>query len=199
MPRSAAGGSSSMARPTQTYPHPPPGQPSPEELTLFTTLSAYADALDALPLDLTRSFSDLRELDAVLGAHLNSLTNRLIHLAALIENPNVSPGERIVALKEVAEEARSYKMGGEDKIRVALNTAETVRRNQIEGSWCTACSLSPSSTSPDHLAHDLYRHTSGQFRFSPFVGSSAQPSITVSRCRPLVGWHAFSTRLWPWR
>lgn len=115
-----------MGRPPQTYSYLPPAQPSPEELTLYTTLSAYADALDALPLDLTRSFSDLRELDAVLGAHLNSLTNRLIHLAALIEDPNVSPGERIVALKEVAEEARSYKMGGEDKIRVALNTAETV-------------------------------------------------------------------------
>ncbi len=31
-----------------------------------------------------------------------------------------------MALKEVAEEARAYKMGGEDKIRVALNTAETI-------------------------------------------------------------------------
>lgn len=126
MPRSVAGASSLAARQARHQPHLPSGQPSQEELTLYTTLSAYADALDALPLDLTRSFSDLRELDAVLGAHLNSLTNRLIHLAALIEDPNVSPGERIVALKEVAEEARSYKMGGEDKIRVALNTAETV-------------------------------------------------------------------------
>ena len=41
--------------------------PSAEDLTLFTSLAAYADALDALPLELTRSFSDLRELDAVLG------------------------------------------------------------------------------------------------------------------------------------
>lgn len=100
--------------------------PSPEDLTLYTTLSAYADALDALPLDLTRSFSDLRELDAVLGTHLNSLTTRLTQLTAIIESPDFNAGERLLALKEAAEEARAYKMGGEDKIRVALNTAETV-------------------------------------------------------------------------
>lgn len=92
----------------------------------FVTLAAYADALDALPLDLTRSFSDLRELDAVLGSHLNSLTVRLNHLTALIEDPDVDQGQRLLALKEVAEESRAYKMGGEDKIRVALNTAETI-------------------------------------------------------------------------
>jgi len=97
---------------------------SPEHF--FVTLAAYADALDALPLDLTRSFSDLRELDAVLGSHLNSLTARLNHLTALIEDPDVDQGQRLLALKEVAEEARAYKMGGEDKIRVALNTAETI-------------------------------------------------------------------------
>ncbi|PWZ03188.1 hypothetical protein BCV70DRAFT_12959 [Testicularia cyperi] len=92
----------------------------------FVTLAAYADALDALPLDLTRSFSDLRELDAVLGSHLNSLTARLNHLTALIEDPEIDQGQRLLALKEVAEEARAYKMGGEDKIRAALNTAETI-------------------------------------------------------------------------
>lgn len=30
----------------------------------------YADTLDALPLELTRGFSDLRELDAVLSCEL---------------------------------------------------------------------------------------------------------------------------------
>jgi hypothetical protein len=56
------------AQQQQALPHHPHQQPpSAEDLTLFTSLAAYADALDALPLDLTRSFSDLRELDAVLG------------------------------------------------------------------------------------------------------------------------------------
>ncbi|PWN93783.1 hypothetical protein FA10DRAFT_264383 [Acaromyces ingoldii] len=101
-------------------------QPSGEDLTLYTTLAAYADALDALPLDLTRSFSDLRELDAVLGSHIKALINRLARLTCLVEDETVAPAERMLALKEVAEEARGYKMGGEDKIRVALNTAETI-------------------------------------------------------------------------
>ncbi|KAL9939841.1 hypothetical protein V8E36_001658 [Tilletia maclaganii] len=102
------------------------GPPNPAHLPLFTVLSAYADALDALPLDLTRSFSDLRELDAVLGTHLSSLTARLHTLAAALSNPDLTPGQRLIALKDCAEEARAYKEGGEDKIRVAVNTAETI-------------------------------------------------------------------------
>ena len=45
----------------------------------------------------------------------------------MIENPDVSPGERLLVLKEAADEARAYKMGGEDKIRVAVNTCDMVR------------------------------------------------------------------------
>ena len=41
-------------------------------MTLFMLLVTYSDALDALPLDFTRSFSDLRELDAVLGGAYRS-------------------------------------------------------------------------------------------------------------------------------
>lgn len=99
---------------------------SEDDVALYMLLVTYSDALDALPLEFTRSFSDLRELDAVLGAHLASLTHRLQNLAAVLEDPNVSRGERLLALKEVADEARAYKMGGEDKIRVAGNTAEMI-------------------------------------------------------------------------
>lgn len=136
-------------------------QPSAEELTLYTTLSAYADALDALPLDLTRSFSDLRELDAVLGPHLSSLTDRLSQLTAVIEDENFTQGERLLALKEVAEDARAYKMGGEDKIRVALNTAETVRTSLVTNAYIHRLiypSSSPtrrSSLIPPTLTHSL--------------------------------------------
>ncbi|WFD16486.1 hypothetical protein MARU1_002524 [Malassezia arunalokei] len=97
---------------------------SEDDLAFFMLLVTYSDALDALPLETTRSFSDLRELDAVLGAHLGSLSQRLQHLASVIENPDVPPNERLMILKEVAEEARAYKMGGEDKIRVAVNMSD---------------------------------------------------------------------------
>lgn len=40
---------------------------SKDDVTLFMLLVTYSDALDALPLETTRSFSDLRELNAVLG------------------------------------------------------------------------------------------------------------------------------------
>lgn len=106
---------------------------SPEEVSLFTCLSAYADALDALPLDLTRSFSDLRELDAVLGPHIASLVQRIHGLTEIVrdvdgsaQRAGITAGQRLLLLKDCAEEARSYKMGGEDKIRVALNTCETI-------------------------------------------------------------------------
>jgi len=140
---------------------------SEDDISLFMLLVTYADALDALPLEATRSFSDLRELDAVLGgkffwlshafsAHLGSLTHRLYHLTSILENPNATPGERLLALKDVAEEARSYKMGGEDKIRVASNTTEMVR---------------PLRLSADHLAYRLYRLPFAVTDFSPFLGS----------------------------
>ncbi|KAE8220260.1 hypothetical protein CF319_g6188 [Tilletia indica] len=114
-----------MASP-RTLPAAGGGPPNPAHLPLFTVLSAYADALDALPLDLTRSFSDLRELDAVLGTHLSSLTARLYTLASALSDPELTPAQRLLALKDCAEEARAYKEGGEDKIRVAVNTAETI-------------------------------------------------------------------------
>ena len=46
---------------------PPEAPLSEDDLALFMLLVTYSDALDALPLEFTRSFSDLRELDAVLG------------------------------------------------------------------------------------------------------------------------------------
>ncbi|PWN18561.1 hypothetical protein BCV69DRAFT_284865 [Microstroma glucosiphilum] len=104
-----------------------------EDVSLFTCLSAYSDALDALPLDLTRSFSDLRELDAVLGPHITSLISRLNGLNEIVRDVDgsyaaqgITSGQRLLLLKECAEEARAYRMGGEDKIRVALNTCETI-------------------------------------------------------------------------
>lgn len=131
--------SASLASLHPFFPHSllPEAPLSEDDISLFMLLVTYSDALDALPLEATRSFSDLRELDAVLGgtytclsdatlAHLGSLTHRLYHLATILENPDATPGERLLALKDVADEARSYKMGGEDKIRVASNTTDMV-------------------------------------------------------------------------
>lgn len=45
---------------------PYPNNPTPDSNHVFALLADYTDSLDSLPLDLTRNFSDLRELDAVL-------------------------------------------------------------------------------------------------------------------------------------
>lgn len=45
----------------------PDGPLTEDDVALYMLLVTYSDALDALPLEFTRSFSDLRELDAVLG------------------------------------------------------------------------------------------------------------------------------------
>lgn len=43
------------------------------------------------------------------------------------EPPKYTPLDRLKLLREVAEDARVFRLGGEDKIRVATNTCETVR------------------------------------------------------------------------
>ena len=40
-----------------------------------------------------------------------------------------TPLDRLKLLREVTEDARTFQVGGEDKIRVATNTCETVRHH----------------------------------------------------------------------
>ena len=98
--------------------------------------------LESLPPTLTRSLSDLKELDAVLSGSLTGITTKLNKLLAMldvnaqgqavVDGKIVTPQMRLELLREVAEEANSFKLGGEDKIRVATGTCETV---------CTSLSL----------------------------------------------------------
>ncbi|GAA5863469.1 hypothetical protein JCM8547_007253 [Rhodosporidiobolus lusitaniae] len=109
--------------------------PSSEIIHLTT---AFTDALDSLPPSLTRSLSDLKELDAVLNSSLQSITDKLKLLHSMMhtpepgkklpegEQPQYTPLDRLKLLREVAEDARVFRLGGEDKIRVATNTCETL-------------------------------------------------------------------------
>lgn len=122
---------------------------------VFALLADYTDSLDSLPLDLTRNFSDLRELDAVLRsefprvmfycvlanlladrqltptpntiASINAITSKITSLTALLQDPTATPASRLFLLREIADAASHLKMGGEDKIRVAGIAAENVR------------------------------------------------------------------------
>jgi hypothetical protein len=54
------------------------------------------------------------------------ITCKLNKLLSMVEDPNVTPAQRLALLREVAEDSRSFKLGGEDKIRVATGTCGTV-------------------------------------------------------------------------
>ena len=108
----------------------------------LSLLSEYNHTLDSLPLDLSRNFADLRELDAVLSSSMGSITTRIHTLTKMIEENSVPKEERLWLLTEIAEEAARLKLGGEDKIRVACQAADNLK-------WHTS-----------HL-RDLLRHLPG--------------------------------------
>ncbi|CED83913.1 histone acetylation-related protein [Phaffia rhodozyma] len=100
------------------------------------TVANFADTLDALPLELTRGFSDLRELDAVLSSSLIHLTESIKALTSILLDPTATPAERLAILREVAVFAQRFKLGGEDKIRVVGGAKRPL--NSIESTLLTA-------------------------------------------------------------
>ncbi|KAF9245673.1 hypothetical protein BU15DRAFT_40459 [Melanogaster broomeanus] len=93
----------------------------------LSLLSEYNHTLDSLPLDLSRNFADLRELDAVLSSSMASITMKIRKLTQMIEEGSMSKQERLILLADIADEAGRLKLGGEDKIRVACQAADNVK------------------------------------------------------------------------
>ncbi|KAF9440898.1 hypothetical protein P691DRAFT_622660, partial [Macrolepiota fuliginosa MF-IS2] len=90
-------------------------------------LSEYTHTLDSLPLDLSRTIGDLRELDAVLSSSMINITAKIHDLTCMVEERRGSKEERLWLLHEIAEEAARLKYGGDDKIRVACTAADTLK------------------------------------------------------------------------
>ena len=94
----------------------------------LSLLVEYAHILDAAPLELSRSFADLRELDAVLSVSMASLREKANRLIAIIENKAPVPSdERLWLLAEIAEEAIRLKLGGDDKVRAATQAVDNLQ------------------------------------------------------------------------
>ncbi|OAX42088.1 hypothetical protein K503DRAFT_734318 [Rhizopogon vinicolor AM-OR11-026] len=93
----------------------------------LSLLSEYTHSLDSLPLDLSRNFADLRELDAVLSSSMASITAKIKSLTQMIEDGTVGKQDRLFLLTDIAEEAARLKLGGEDKIRVACQAADNLK------------------------------------------------------------------------
>ena len=102
---------------------------------VLTTRLMTLQTLDALPPALTRSLSDLKELDAVLTTPLMSIKSQLDKLTESLAAPDsMKPSERLKLLREVVDEMVRYKVGGDDKIRVANGACESV-------TWSLICLL----------------------------------------------------------
>ncbi|KAF9469605.1 hypothetical protein BDZ94DRAFT_1206243 [Collybia nuda] len=107
--------------------------PTNRQIVTANTLALLADythTLDALPLELSRNFADLRELDAVLSASMASITEKILALTQMLEQGTNRKEERLWLLTEIAEDAGRLKLGDEDKIRVACQAADSLRMNK---------------------------------------------------------------------
>jgi hypothetical protein len=56
-----------------------------------------------------------------------TLEGKLNQLVEWIQDPSIGPEKRFQLLQEIAEEAARYKLGGDDKIRVAGGACDGVR------------------------------------------------------------------------
>lgn len=132
-----------------------------------------------MPVELTKSLADLRELDAVLNggsarllfdypsdgpfsvrfsaapyptisasssippshrtaslrrtATIAHMTSRISSLTRAIRNPSLAPHERFKLLVEIGDEASRFKLGGDDKVRVAGIACELVSPSAVYG------------------------------------------------------------------
>jgi inhibitor of growth protein 3 len=101
----------------------------PTTVYSLALLAEYTHSLDSLPLDLSRNFADLRELDAVLSSSMSLITTKINQLTKMIEDRSVSTEDRLWLLTEIGDEAHRLKLGGEDKIRVASAAADNLRNH----------------------------------------------------------------------
>lgn len=95
----------------------------------LSLLTEYTHSLDSFPLDLSRNFADLRELDAVLSSSMTAVTNKVLQLTEMIERKH-NKEDRLYLLADIADEVSKLKPGADDKIRVACHAADSLRGHQ---------------------------------------------------------------------
>ncbi|KAG0143099.1 hypothetical protein CROQUDRAFT_661669 [Cronartium quercuum f. sp. fusiforme G11] len=139
-------------------------------------VEGFADTLDAIPPSLTRSLSDLKELDAVLNTPLrqvHTLLDRL--LGSILQPDSMRPEQRLTLLRSIVGEIEKYKLGGEDKIRVANGTCESLSHHisQLDTTMALMISSLPQSLEgriPDPTFPTGYPKLTGSLRSKPSGG-----------------------------
>ncbi|KAK4686212.1 hypothetical protein P7C73_g3914, partial [Tremellales sp. Uapishka_1] len=133
----------------------PPPPPSSADNNDFLIIQDIVDTLDQIPPELTRVHSDLNELGAVLYATLLNLEKKLTTLIAWIQDTSIGPEQRFQLLQEIAEEAARYKLGGDDKIRVAGGACDGIMAHQKHISNLLAASTLLMSGPPSPYTQSL--------------------------------------------
>ncbi|KAL5494684.1 hypothetical protein ACEPAI_145 [Sanghuangporus weigelae] len=144
-------------------------------------LSEYAHTLDAMPLELSRIFADLRELDAVLTSTVASVVSKIYKLIEMIEDRSASSEQRLWLLGEIAEEASKIRPGADDKIRIATQAADSLhsQKDHLTALAMHLPEFEPAMLVPKtrypHVSHRAYMppHTfeTGRRRRAPVAGT----------------------------
>ncbi|ORX34705.1 hypothetical protein BD324DRAFT_634571 [Kockovaella imperatae] len=103
---------------------------APNDAQDILVIQDVMDTLDQIPPELTRVHSDLNELGAVLYSTLVGLEKNLNKLIDWVQDPTITPDKRFALLQDIAEEAARYKLGGDDKIRVAGGACDGIMAHQ---------------------------------------------------------------------
>ncbi|OAV89716.1 hypothetical protein PTTG_03246 [Puccinia triticina 1-1 BBBD Race 1] len=171
-------------------------------------VQGFADTLDAIPPSLTRSLSDLKELDAVLSTPLNQLHAGLDQLLGSLKQPqSITPEERLKLLRNMMADIERYKLGAQDKIRVANGTCESLSHHIRQLDTTTSLlisSLPPSLESkiPPSSFPTGYPKLTGSLRSKPIGGvwqnsnpsNLQQPSPPSIPTREFINFHQGSPR-----
>ncbi|KNE99707.1 hypothetical protein PSTG_06998 [Puccinia striiformis f. sp. tritici PST-78] len=166
-------------------------------------VQGFADTLDAIPPSLTRSISDLKELDAVLDSPLNQLNQSLNQLIQSLKQPqSIQPKQRLELIRTLVSDIQRYKLGAQDKIRVANGTCESLSHHIRQLDTTTSLlisSLPPSLESqlPPSTFPTGYPKLSGSLRSKPIGGvwqnsnpsNLQQPSPPSIPTREFINFH----------
>jgi len=161
-------------------------------------LTEYAYTLDVLPLELSKNLADLRELDAVLSTPIATITNKFNLIADVMEGKAEFPehdGKDNEATKQrkkgmqkqdrleyelskAASEAKSLKLGSDDKIKVASQLGDLLANRQ---SYLALLLTTAAQTSRDRSFVPSLLHTTTTFPHLPAVTPVVDTSLESTR------------------
>ncbi|KAI8581208.1 hypothetical protein K450DRAFT_233630 [Umbelopsis ramanniana AG] len=104
-----------------------PGLHTMKHIDSLVYLDDYIDTLEALPLELQRNFTLMRELDGYAQDLMESVASESIDFIDNVKQ--MTPDERVLALKKIGTLLSDSLKRGEEKVSLAKTTFDTVDRH----------------------------------------------------------------------